>query len=262
MQMTFIPLKKEKSFYTWAGIFLVIMTALVTGWISEFSVPEAIKALPGVMSFLFTDFLPPAAAALPNIAGPLLDTICMAVISTLTAAVISLFLALLCAAPTAPHIVFKVSIRAFASFLRNIPALAWTMILVPAFGIGKFVGVIALTIGSIGSMIRFFTETIEEIDTGKIEAIRSTGGSYWQILKSGVLTQCMPGVVSWTLYSFELDIRASTIIGMVGGGGIGLFIQSSIKLFRYDHAAMAILVVALFVLLIEYITKKTREVIL
>ncbi|KUO69226.1 MAG: hypothetical protein APF77_03100 [Clostridia bacterium BRH_c25] len=259
MQMTYLPLKKEKSFYTWAGVFIVIFTGVVTGFISHFDAIEAIRIIPGVLSFIFIDFLPPAHTALPNIVNPLLDTFYMAVVSTVTAALISIVLAFLCATPTMPHPVFKIAIRAFASLLRNIPALAWTIILVPAFGIGKSVGVIALTIGSLGSLIRFFTETIEEIDTGKIEAIRSSGGSYWQVLRAGVMPQCTPGLISWTLYSLELDIRASTIIGMVGGGGVGFYIQSTIKLFKYDHAAMAIVIVAMLVLVIEYLSKKIRE---
>lgn len=259
MQMEYLPLKREKNFYTWAGVIIVVFTAVVTGFMSQFNVFEAIKVMPGVLSFIFTDFLPPSYTALSNIANPLLDTFCMAIISTTTAALISMILAFLCAAPTMPHPVFKIAIRAFASLLRNIPALAWTIILVPAFGIGKTVGVIALTIGSLGSMIRFFTETIEEIDTGKIEAVKSSGGSYWQVLKAGVIPQCSPGLISWTLYSLELDIRASTIIGMVGGGGIGFYIQSTIKLFKYDHAAMAILIVGILVIIIEFFTKKIRE---
>jgi phosphonate transport system permease protein len=259
MQLTDIPLKKEKSFNTWAGVFLVIVTALGTGYMSEFSIPEAIKVIPGILGFIFTDFLPPNAKAVPNIISPLLDTFYMAVIATGTAGIISLVLALLSAAPTAPNLMFKVTIRAVASLLRNIPALGWAMILIPAFGIGKFVGLLALTISSIGTMTRFFTETIEEIDVGKIEAIRATGGSYWQTLKNGVLPQCTPGLVAWTLYNLEVDIRASTIIGMVGGGGVGLFIQSSLKLFRYDHATMAILLVAILVLVVEFISKKVRE---
>jgi phosphonate transport system permease protein len=259
MQMEYLPLKKEKDFYTWAGVLLVIFTAAATGYVSQFNVFEAIRVMPGVLSFIFTDFLPPSYVALPNIVQPLLDTFYMAVVSTVTAATISLVLAFLCATPTMPHPAFKIVIRAFASLLRNIPALAWTMILIPAFGIGKSVGVIALIIGSLGSMTRFFTETIEEIDIGKIEAIRSSGGSYWQVLRAGVMPQCTPGLISWTLYSLELDIRASTIIGMVGGGGIGFYIQSTIKLFKYDHAAMAIFIVAILVIIIELLTKKIRE---
>jgi phosphonate transport system permease protein len=257
-----IPLRRAKSFSTWVGIVLVLITMAVTMRVSEFNVVTAVTVIPGVLKFIFTDFLPPNVRALPPIVNPLLDTIAMAIVSTVTATFISLILALLGAALTTPHTVLRIAIRAGTSFLRNVPALAWTMILVPAFGIGKFVGVLALIIGSLGGMTRFFMEAIEEIDVGKIEAIQATGGSYWQVLRNGVLPQCTPGLVSWTLYSLELDVRASTIIGMVGGGGIGFFIQTSIKLFRYSDAAMAIFVVALLVILIEWTSKKVRQAIL
>ena len=262
METANIPLKQEKAWTTWAGILLLAGISLAAGKFSEFNPMEAVKVLPGVFSFIFTDFLPPAARALPNIWSPLLDTFCMAIVSTFSAAVLSLVLAFLCATPTMPHPAFKTVIRAGASLLRNIPALAWTIMLIPAFGIGKFVGVIALTLGSLGSMTRFFTETIEEIDAGKIDAIRASGGSYWHTLSACVFPQCIPGLISWILYSLELDVRASTIIGMVGGGGIGFYIQSTIKLFRYDQAAMAIVVVALFVLAIEFVSKRIRGAIL
>ena len=259
MQLTNIPLRQEKSFYTWAGLFLVVSTAVFTGYLTQFNAIEAVTVIPGILNFIFTDFLPPAFQSLPEVVGPLLDTVYMAIISTLTGAVISIVLALLCATITTPHPVIKVGIRAFASLLRNIPALAWTIVLVPGFGIGKTVGLIALLINAVGHLTRSFTETIEEIDRGGIEAIRATGGSYWQVLKNGVLPQCTPGLISWTLYNLELDIRSSTIIGMVGGGGIGFFIQFNIKLFRYNYATMAIIAVAISVLLIEYLSKKIRE---
>lgn len=257
-----IPLKKEKNYTTLAGFLLVIGITIFTAYTTKFSVGRAIKAMPGIFQFIVTDFLPPDIKVVPNFMSDLMDTFYMAYISTIVSAVIGLVLALLCAAPTSPNRLIEVIIRAIASALRNIPTLAWTIILVPAFGIGKAVGLIALTLGAIGSMVRFFTETIEEIDMGNIEAIRSVGGSYWQILVNGVLPQCWPGIIAWTLYNFELGIRSSTIIGMVGGGGIGFFIQSSIKLFQYDKAMMAVIVVAIVVLIAESLSKKIRELIM
>jgi phosphonate transport system permease protein len=257
-----IPLSKNKKFYTWAGVILVVAAALVTGRVTSFNLIDALAAMPGIIGFIIHDFLPPNFSVLPNIIEPLLDTLAMAVVSTMIASCISLVLAFVCAAPTTPHPALRVVLRAFASALRNIPSLAWVMILIPAFGIGKFVGVLALTIGSLGSLIRFFTETIEEIDRDKLEAIRAAGGSYWQMLRSGVIPQCLPGFIAWILYNFELDIRASAIIGMVGGGGIGFFIQMSIKLFKYSDAAVGILVVVAVVLIIEWTSKKIREAVL
>ncbi|MBN2508827.1 MAG: phosphonate ABC transporter, permease protein PhnE [Spirochaetales bacterium] len=259
---THIPLHKEKQLYTWLGIAFIMISVYLTSIASRFDPYEALAIVPGVLKFIFTDFFPPAAGALPNIGVPLLDTVCMAVVSTILAAAVSLVLALLAAAPTTPHPAVKMLVRGGVSLLRNIPSLAWTLILVPAFGIGKFVGLIALCIGSVGTLTRFFAESVEEINLGGIEAIRSVGGSYWQTLKCGVIPQCTPSLISWTLYNLELNIRASTIIGMVGGGGIGMYIQFTVKLFRYDHAAMAIILVAVTVLILEYISKKIRSFLL
>lgn len=257
-----IPLKKEKSYYTWAGVIIVILSAVITGGLTNFNIKSAIIAIPGVLDFISSDFLPPSVDALPSLVEPFLDTIYMGVVATFTGALVSLILAFLCAAPTTPHSSLKILIRGFISLLRNIPSLAWALILVPAFGIGPLVGLVALFIGSVGTMTRFFTEAIEEVDQSGIEAVKSVGGSYWQTLKGGVVPQCLPSIVTWTLYNLELNIRASTIIGMVGGGGIGLYIQSTIKLFRYDYAAMAIMIVAVFVILLEFLSKKVRSIIL
>lgn len=259
METPYIRLNQGKSLYTWAGIVLILLSTAVTGVFSKFDLKEAVNAVPGLFNFIMTDFLPPAVSEIKNIAGPLLDTMYMAVIATVSATVCSLILAVLCAAPTTPNPLVKTAIRAVVSLLRNIPDLAWALILVPAFGIGKFVGLLALFIGSLGTLTRYFAETIEEINQGGIEAIRSVGGSYWQTLKCGVFPQCFPGLVSWTLYNLELNIRASTIIGMVGGGGIGLYIQSTIKLFRYNYAMMAILLIAVSVLILEFASKKIRS---
>jgi phosphonate transport system permease protein len=257
--LPFIRLTKEKQWYTWLAIASVLVLTLFTATTSQFNIWELFLATPGILDFIFSDFFPPAIEALPSIWEPLLDTVFMSIVATISGALLSLLLALACARPTCRWRTVQLTTRALVSLLRNIPSIAWALILVPAFGIGKFVGVFALLISSIGSMTRFFAESIEEINLEGIEALRATGASYWQVIKHAVLPQCMPQLISWTLYNLELNIRASAIIGMVGGGGIGMYIQSTIKLFRYDYAAMAILLVAVSVILLEYGSNKIRE---
>lgn len=254
-----IALKKKDNKLSILVFVILILLTLITMKETEYKVIVALKAIPGIIDFIFKDFLPPAINSIPVLLPSLLDTIYMAIVSTVLGGIISLILALLCAEQTTPSKFLMVLIRAFASALRNIPALAWALIFVPAFGIGKTVGVMALVMGALGTMTRSFTETIEEIDLGGIEALRACGASYWQVLRNGVIPQAIPGIVSWGLYNFELDVRASTIIGMVGGGGIGFFIQSNIKLFKYRNATMAIIIVGLLVIVTEFISKKIRE---
>lgn len=249
---------QKKSLVIIGAVLIALLTVITSIW-TKYNLLEAGLAIPGVVNFILTDFLPPSVHAMPQLIPSLLDTIYMAIVSTVISGILALILALLCAETTAPSAFLRVLIRGFASALRNIPALAWALIFVPVFGIGKTIGVLALSIGALGSMTRLFTETIEEIDPGKVEALRATGASYWQTLRNGVIPQAVPGLLSWSLYNFELDVRASTIIGMVGGGGIGFFIQSTIKLFKYKQTSMAILIVALLILGVELISKRIRE---
>ncbi|WP_307208434.1 phosphonate ABC transporter, permease protein PhnE [Paenibacillus harenae] len=209
--------------------------------------------------FLFVDLMPPDTDKLPGLIGPALDTIYMSFVAMVIGALVASVLSIFAAATTSPHPVFQVGMRAFSAMLRNVPVIIWTILLVASFGLGKLVGTLSLIIVSIGMLVRCFAESLEEIDMGQVEALRSVGASYWQVITQAVLPQFLPSLIGWALFNLEVNVRASTIVGMVGGGGLGFTIQSGLKLFQYKEVSMAVLLVLAIVLATEFLTNRIRE---
>ncbi|MFM9282407.1 phosphonate ABC transporter, permease protein PhnE [Paenibacillus jiagnxiensis] len=242
-------------------LFLIVFCVLIV-WSSigsEFSLGALFTGTGDSLRFIFTDFLPPDFSVLPKLLEPAMQTLYMSVVATVIGSVVAGLLSFLAAATTTPHPFIQVFMRGVTSLFRNIPVVIWTILLVAAFGLGTIVGTMSLILISVGMLTRSYAEVLEEIDMGQVEAVRAAGGSYFQVLTQAVLPQFLPGFIGWSLYGFEINVRASTIVGMVGGGGIGFMLQSSLKLFQYQEASMAVLLVLVIVLLVEMITNRVRE---
>ena len=153
-------------------------------------------------------------------------------------------------------------VRGFASILRNIPDLVWAFILVAAFGIGTVVGVMALIISNTGALTRFFIETLDEAAQENQEGLHAAGASMPPVIFQAIIPSALPGFIAWILYSVELNIRSSTILGMVGAGGIGLLLMGYIKQYNYSAASTAILTVAIIIILVNILTEYIRRTIL
>ncbi|WP_089739422.1 phosphonate ABC transporter, permease protein PhnE [Gracilibacillus ureilyticus] len=252
-------LKKRKRLQILLLFFFVTGLTIWSAIGTNFSFYEVFSGFGLISNFVFLDLLPPDIAASGTLLEAILETLYMGFVGMVVGALIALVLSFLAASTTTPHPVVQVIVRAFTSIMRNIPGLIWALILVASYGIGVTVGTLSLILGSVGFLTRVFADTLEEIDTGKIEALHATGSSYFQILAQGVFPQFFPGFIAWSLYNLELNIRASTIIGMVGGGGIGFAIQKGIKLFQYKEVSMAIVLVLILILSTEFLTSKIRE---
>jgi phosphonate transport system permease protein len=189
----------------------------------------------------------------------LLQTLYMALSSAGVSAVLSVALAFLGTSGICRYGAVNGVIRAFASVLRNIPALVWVFILVAAYGIGTQVGVLALIISTTGSLTRYYIETLDEVAERNLDALKSTGAGIFPIISQAVLPAAAPGFIAWFLYCVELNIRASSIIGMVGAGGIGLLMMGYIKQYNYAAASTAILAVAFIVIAVNMLTDFLRR---
>lgn len=243
-------------------IMMVAVLAALTVWSAigtDFTLGTLWSGIGEGTRFLFVDLMPPDAAAFPGLIEPALDTIYMSFVAMVIGAVTAGFLSIFAAVTTSPHPALQIGLRAFSAMFRNIPVIIWTILLVSSFGLGKLVGTLSLVIVSIGMLVRCFAESLEEIDMGQVEALRSTGASYTQVITQAVLPQFLPSFVGWSLYNLEINVRASTIVGMVGGGGLGFTIQSGLKLFQYKDVSMAVLLVLAIVLVTEFITNRIRE---
>ncbi|WP_208592211.1 phosphonate ABC transporter, permease protein PhnE [Gracilibacillus suaedae] len=238
-----------------AMLALSVWSAISTG----FSFSGLFTGTVDSTKFIIFDLFPPDFSYIASLVEPALETIYMSFVAMVIGAIVAAFLAIFASATTAPHPIVQVAVRAFSSLFRNIPVLIWTILLAAAYGLGTLVGTIALIMVSTGALTRAFAEILEEIDMGQVEAVRATGASYGQVLAQGVLPQFLPGFFGWSLYMLEINIRASTIIGMVGGGGLGFVIQTQIKLFQYEQVSMAVLLTLVLVLIMEWITNQIRE---
>jgi phosphonate transport system permease protein len=243
----------------------ILIVALIIGltiWSAigtDFSLYEVFQGSGLIFQFIFIDLLPPDVLTAGSLIGAALETIYMGIVGMVIGAIIALFLGFMAAETTSPHITIQVATRAFNSVLRNIPGLIWALLLVASYGIGTTVGTLALIISSVGLLSRAFADALEEVNKGQIEAVKATGASYFQVLFRAVFPQFFPSFAAWSLYMLEINIRASTIIGMVGGGGIGFAIQKGLKLFQYKEVSMAILMVLVLILGTEFLTSKIRE---
>jgi phosphonate ABC transporter permease subunit PhnE len=149
--------------------------------------------------------------------------------------------------------------RTILNALRSIEPLIMGIVFVIWVGIGPFAGVLALALHSIASLGKLYSEQIESIDTGPIEALQSTGANRLQTIMYAVLPQIIPPYISFTMYRWDINVRMSTIIGFVGGGGIGFLLQQQINLLRYRDAGVAVLAIAIVVSVLDYASAAIRE---
>ena len=245
-------------------IFLVVLLVLfvVSTGFTRFNPLTALIAQGEFWNFILTDFVPPYMGKWAALFQAVLQTLCMAVSATGISTVFSLFLSFLGTKTIVRSSLVNAMVRGFASILRNIPDLVWAFILVAAFGIGTVVGVLALIIANTGQLTRFFIETLDEAAEENMEGLLSAGASMPPVIFQAILPTALPGFIAWILYSVELNLRSSTILGMVGAGGIGLLLMGYIKQYNYAAASTAILAVAIIIIAVNILTEYIRKIIL
>ena len=244
----------------WIFFAAAVLLFILSTWYTKFNPMEAIVSQGEFWRFIFVDFLPPRFSQWDQLLDAVLQTFYMAVGSTGISAVMALFLSLLGTPVICPVKPVNFLVRAFASVLRNIPALVWAFILVAAFGIGTAVGVLALIIGTTGFLIRSFIETIDEAAGENMEALKSTGAGIFPVITQSILPASLPGFIAWFLYCIETNIRASTILGMVGAGGIGLLMTGYIKQYNYHAASTVIIAIDLIIIGVNLHTDYLRKI--
>lgn len=183
--------------------------------------------------------------------SPIVDTFAMSVAGTALAVTLSLPLGLLAAPNTSPHpLVFRAT-RIALNALRSVPELIMGIFFVAAVGFGALPGVLALGLHSVGMVGKFFAEAIEHADPKPIEAARAAGASPFQVVTHAVLPQVLPQLTDTTLYRWEYNFRASTVLGVVGAGGIGFELIASLRLLQYDQVAAIMLCILGAVTLVD-----------
>ncbi len=215
------------------------------------------------MGRVLNGFSRPETKQLPIIIKLTLETLYIAVLGTTIGAVLAVPLSFFGARnlmrrnPVGTGVYFAV--RFLMAIIRSIPTLFWGILWVIVVGIGPFPGVLATATFSVGLISKLFSEAIEATDWGPVEALTATGANPVQVVVHGVIPQVMPYMIANILYSFEVNVHSSTILGVVGAGGIGLLLQEYIGLFEYPKLAMLLIVVIVLTSTIDYSSAAIRR---
>jgi len=186
------------------------------------------------------------------------ETIQMAFIGTIVGVAIALPLSMFAARNLNSKWVYA-PVRIILAAIRTFPSILWAILFVIMVGLGTFAGVLAIIMYTIGFVAKLQYESIETVDTDPMDAVSSIGVSKWQLVRYVVIPESAPHLLSQILYMFDYNVRQSSILGLVGAGGIGFYIINYIKFFEYGKAAVFMLVVLVAVLIIDWVSVKIRD---
>jgi len=239
-----------------AALFVGLVVVGWTVWDTGADPMRLVRGLPWIADFL-RRMLPPDLAVLPAAIKGAVLTLEIALLGTVTAAVLALPLGFLSARNVAPPPVFYPA-RMVLNLFRSVDTLVYALIFVAAVGLGPFPGVLAVVAYTTTSLAKLYSEAIEGIESGPVDAITATGATRLQVLRYGVLPQVLPLFLSYILYRLETNIRAATVLGFVGAGGIGFYLQTYLRMIDYPAASTALLVTIVMVMVVDAVSSKVR----
>lgn len=238
---------------------LVLAVVLFASWyVDLLNFRTLANGVPAIAT-LMGESLPPDFTNAMDWVSPLLDTLAMSIAGTAIAVSASVPLAFLAARNTSPHpVVFHVT-RTILNALRSVPELIMGIIFVAAVGFGALPGVLALGLHSIGMVGKFFAEAIEHVDEAPVEAADASGATRFQVLWHAVLPQVLPQFADVSIYRWEYNFRASTVMGMVGAGGIGFELMGSLRIMQYQEVSAILLVILVMVTMVDSLSGYLRK---
>jgi phosphonate transport system permease protein len=192
-------------------------------------------------------------------ASPMVETFRIAMIAATIGVAVSLPAAFLASTLTAPNRPSFLIDKGFINLIRTVPDLFWAMIFVTSVGPGPFAGALALAFFSLAIMSKLLSETVDGADPGPLEAAKATGSRHFPAVRSAVLPQVLPNYVAYGLYVFEINIRASVVLGLVGAGGIGQVLEAQRAFFRFDRVLAVVILIFVIVFVIEQISIALRR---
>ena len=237
----------------WTALGAVFVWSAVA---TEVSLGRMVEGLPYRWDFV-RRMVPPDLSVLGNAVRGAIETVQIAIVGTAVAAVLALPVGFAAARNAAPRWLFYSS-RLLLNAFRAVDTLVYALFFVAAVGLGPFPGVLAVIVYTATVLAKLYSEAIEAIEPGPVEAVRATGATRLQVLRWGVLPQLAPQFLSFTLYRFETNIRAAAILGFVGAGGIGFYVQTYLRLLNYPAAASVLLVLVALVMVIDFASSRLR----
>lgn len=256
--------ERGKQFAIWAG-WLTGTAIFVYCWqlISERTIWEFVLSAPRETADLAVRMVPPKWSYMEQLWAPIWDTINIATLGTVMALIIAVPVAFCAARNTTPSTLF---VRPIALFIiassRSINSLIWALMLVTIIGPGVLAGVIAIGFRSIGFCAKLLYEGIEEIDESQVEAVTATGAGRLQVLSYGIVPQVMPAFAGIAVFRWDINIRESTVLGLVGAGGIGVQLSASLALVAWTQVSLILLAILATVIVSEWVSAKVRHAII
>lgn len=238
-----------------------VIATLVSAWYIDFAPTTLIDGLDEVGRLLDRMF-PPRLDDPGRIGGLAVETLLMALLGTVLAAVASVPLAFMAARNTTPHPAVYAVARAFITFCRAMPDLLFAVLFVRALGIGVLPGILALALHSIGMLGKLFADAIEQTDAGPREAVRSTGVGYFREMINAVIPQVIPSWIGTFIYRIDINLRMSVVLGFVGAGGIGFALQDALRGLIYPRALGIVLVILALIVAMELVAIGVRRTLL
>lgn len=254
---------RKKKWRTTIVLLVLLLLTYGSSVLTDFSLIEGIAAIPTTVTWMFANLIPDgeALANLPKVLERLWETIVLSVFASTTAAICALFFAMAGAKTTQIHPVLGFFARFISSVFRNIPVVAWALILVISFGHNIVTGYFALFFSTFGFLVRMFIETIDEASSDGVEALTASGATYLQMVFKGVLPDTMPQLLSWVFYMIETNIRSATLVGLLTGTGIGYLFDMYYKSLNYEMVGLITITIVLIVFMIEFASNKVRRAI-
>ena len=241
------------------ALWIAVLAALMwSAFGSELSLGRLVSGIGDAIGMV-GQFFPPDLSHLGTYAREMLSTIKMAVWGSALATLLAIPLAFLGSRNVVRNHLVYYAARFVMDALRGLNELVLGLIFVAAIGLGPFPGILALALHTAAVVGKLLSEAIEAVDPGQVEAVLATGGSPGQVLTHGFWPQISPMFISYTLYHFEVNVRAATVLGLVGAGGIGFYLQETMRSFRFQAAGTVILLIVGTVFLIDKLSAQLRR---
>jgi phosphonate transport system permease protein len=236
----------------------MLSLALFGFWRLDFSLARFGSGLAQIAHIVASMWPPSPGTQLPVFLHALAETLAIALIGTLTGAVLAFPLGLLAAKNVIPNVFAHFAVRRVLDTVRGVDVLIWALIFINVVGLGPFAGILAIAVSDMGSFGKLFSEAIENSDRKPVEGVVSTGASPLHAVRFGLVPQVFPVMASQVLYYFESNTRSATIIGIVGAGGIGLHLTEQIRVLDWNKVAFLVLMILVTVAVIDWTSSRLR----
>jgi len=249
---------------TWhAEIWIAILVSFIMGWMIVEIKPVAFFTQFNNAAGIINGIFSPNTADLVPMLHALIETIYLALMATVLAIPFAFLISFLAAqnlmSGSGLSKLVYILIRTVATVFRSIEAIVWAIIFCVWVGIGPFAGMLALWIHSVASLIKLYSEQIENIDPGPVEAIKATGAHTLQVWRYAVVPQILAPYLAFTIYRWDINIRMATIVGFVGGGGIGLALYQQQQMLAWRSVGLIMWLIALVVWVMDMISGYIRN---